>query len=266
MFSPLQLQSLVRLRPNKFGINEPAELDAERWDALLKFGGFPDPFLKSNQAFYNRWSKDRDAQLFEEDLKSAEKAKDNAAIKKLAELLRFQVKHVVNYDTLADSLDYQVKDIKGFINRLENHYYCFSIQPWHKKSTKILRKNPKTYLWDWSVLSGKGARYENLVAVHLKKAIEFWNDNGGRYDLFYLTGDEGEVDFLVTKNEKPWLMAEVKSARGKTQKCIPHFINYLGDIPHVLQVVGDMPYQEIDCFEQRSGTEVSMITFLSQLV
>lgn len=264
---PITVAELVRSRPNEINISEPAELDTEKWKTLLEFGGFPDPFLHSDQAFYNRWSKDRDHLLFEVDLKSSEKAMEVETIKKLAEYLKLRVKHVTKYNTLADALNIQESDIKRFITQLESHYYCFSIQPWHKKKTGALRKNPKIYLWDWSELSDRGARYENMVAVHLKKAIDFWNDNGGKYDLFYLIGNEGEVDFLATKDNKPWLMVEVKSSRGKMYKCMDCFKNYLGGIPHVLQVIGDMSYQEIDCFEQRAEIkEVPMITFLSQLV
>jgi len=47
----------------------------------------------------------------------------------------------------------------------------------------------------------------------------------GDYDLFYLRDKEmREVDFLVTKNKKPWFLVEVKSAQ--TTKVSDHLIYF----------------------------------------
>jgi predicted AAA+ superfamily ATPase len=50
-----------------------------------------------------------------------------------------------------------------------------------------LLKEPKLYLWDWSLVDDEGHRHENLVASHLLKAVHFWTDRGfGEYGLYYL--------------------------------------------------------------------------------
>jgi hypothetical protein len=43
---------------------------------------------------------------------------------------------------------------------------------------KSLRKQPKVFLWDWSLVVDEGARRENLIASHLLKAIHGWTDIG----------------------------------------------------------------------------------------
>ena len=45
-------------------------------------------------------------------------------------------------------------------------YFCFSIRPWFRNIPKSLRKQPKIYLWDWSVIRDPGARHENFIASH----------------------------------------------------------------------------------------------------
>ncbi len=61
-----------------------------------------------------------------------------------------------------------------------------------------------------------------MTASHLLKATHWWTDLGlGKYELFYLRDKEKrEVDFLVVKNSKPWLMVEVKSSAN--QPVSPH--------------------------------------------
>ena len=58
----------------------------------------------------------------------------------------------------------------------------------------------------------EAARFENLVANHLRKACDFWTDSGeGQFELFFVRNKEKqEIDFLVTRDRQPWLPVEVK--------------------------------------------------------
>ncbi|MCZ6902368.1 MAG: DUF4143 domain-containing protein [Rickettsia endosymbiont of Ixodes persulcatus] len=50
-----------------------------------------------------------------------------------------------------------------------------------------------------------GAKFENLVASHLLKAVYFWNATGlGDFGLHYLHDKQKrEVDLVITKDNKP---------------------------------------------------------------
>ena len=61
---------------------------------------------------------------------------------------------------------------------LESLYFCFVVRPWSRNVAKSLIKEPKIYLYDWSTLGDEGFRSENLVAVHLLKAVQLWTDLG----------------------------------------------------------------------------------------
>lgn len=78
--------------------------------------------------------------------------------------------------------------------------------------------------------------------------------------------EKREVDFLVVKDLKPWLMVEVKASHNRhASPYLKYFCEQL-QVPHALQVVYDLPYQEIDCFSLSQPSRVPMRTFLSQLV
>ena len=117
------------------------------------------------------------------------------------------------------------------------------------------------------MLNDVGARYENLVASHLLKAVHFWTDTGlGEFELFFLrTKDGKEVDFLVTRDEEPWFLVEVKSAQSRLSNNLAYFQEKI-KARHAFQVVMDAPFSSIDCFQIPYPVQVPARTFLSQLV
>lgn len=58
----------------------------------------------------------------------------------------------------------------------------------------------------------EGARFENLIALHLQKWIYYQQDTQGRnLELrFFRDKYDREVDFVVTENGKPILFVEAK--------------------------------------------------------
>ena len=112
-----------------------------------------------------------------------------------------------------------------------------------------------------------GARVENFVACHLSKAVDYWNDVGlGSFKLHYVRDKEKrEVDFLVLRDRKPWMLLEVKSSSLEPlSPALTHFQNQLG-APIALQVAFDAEFVEVDCSSFTSPVIVPMQTFLSQL-
>ena len=54
----------------------------------MEFGGFPEPFLKAEQRFYNRWRKLRTEQLLREDLRDLTRIQELDQVETLAAILR----------------------------------------------------------------------------------------------------------------------------------------------------------------------------------
>lgn len=264
---PLSVAELNGRNDNNKEIITPSNVDDATWETLIQFGGFPEPFNKASKAFYNRWFNLKQEQLFREDLRDLEKVHDITRIELLSQLLIRRVSSVVKYTDLAKQVQVSEPTIRHWISVLRELYFCFQLRPWSRNISRSLLKTPKIYCWDWSAIDDTGSRYENLVGLHLHKAAAYWTDIGlGKYKLYYLRDKESrEVDFLMTKNGKPWLMVEVKASDTTMDPNLLHFYNQL-KTPHTFQVVAEMPYIDKDCFALDRPMVVPLRTFLSQLV
>lgn len=245
----------------------PSEIKEEDWLSLLKHGGFPEPYAQRADEFSLRWQKTRKDQLLREDIRDETKIQEVGLIEILAEILCLQAAQSMDYTSLSKKVGVSVDTIKRWIEVLKSFYYCFTLQPWSKNISRSLIKEPKMYLWDWSLVKDIGQRLENVTASHLLKAVHFWNDRGlGDYGLYYLrTKDKVEVDFLVVKNGQPWFLVEVKTSDKSISPSLYHFKEEL-NCPYAFQVVYEMPYVDRNCFENPGVFVVPAKTFLSQLV
>lgn len=256
--TPVLVDSLTR---------EPSPISEEDWQALLEHGGFPEPFIQRSKEFSRRLQSMRKDQLFREDIRDSTRIQELAQLELLAELIRRQAAQSMDYLSLAKKVGVSIDTVRRWLQVLQSFYYCFSIQPWSKNISRSLLKKPKIYLWDWSLIEEEGHRHENFVASHLLKAVHFWTDRGlGDFGLYYLrTKDKVEVDFLVTRDEKPWFLAEVKTKAKGLSSSLYHFQEET-NAPHAFQIVFDLPYVAKNCFEEKGPILVPAKTFLSQLV
>ncbi len=246
----------------------PQKLPDEQWDNLMRFGGFPEPFLRSSDRFYNQWKIVREQQLFHEDLRDLTRISNYSRIQTLAELLKHQAGQLSSYTSFANKVGVSIDTIKKHIDILNNFFYCFSIKPWSQNISRSLLKEPKYYLWDWSLVPDAGQRFENFVASHLLKATHFWTDQGfGQFDLYFLRDKEQrEVDFLITQNQKPWILVEAKTSENAGLSESLYYFQKLTKAEHAFQVVYHMPFIERDCFELNTPTIVPARTLLAQLI
>lgn len=239
----------------------------DEMEALLQFGGFPEPFLKQSKSFSSRWARLRKEQLFREDIRDGSRIQEIAQMEVLAELLRAQAGQLVNYSNLSNKVGASVDTIRRWCATLESFYFCYFLRPWSKNVTRSLLKEPKVFLYDWSLVEDPGARFENFVASHLLKATHFWTDSGeGDYALYFLRNKEKqEVDFAVIRDGKPWFLVEAKSSDRSLSPALESFHRQIKPA-HSFQVVQSMDFVERDCFERKEPVVVPALTLLSQLV
>ena len=221
----------------------PVIVSQEHINDLLHFGGFPEPFSKKSERFLNQWQNLRKQQLIYEDIRSLEAIQNLSQLELLSTILEHQVGQLVNYTSIATKVRVSVPTIQRWISVLEQVYYCYTVRPWSQNITRSLIKEPKIYLWDWSLNKDIGAKYKNFVANHLLKAIHFWTDTGlGIFELYFIrTKEKKEVDFLITKNNQPWILIEVKaSSKASLSKSLQDFKEQLA-CPFAFQLVFDLP-------------------------
>lgn len=264
---PLSVAEIVSPTIIPGEIRPPAPIQDDDWVALIEHGGFPEPFIQRSATFSRRLRTIRKDQLFKEDLRDGTRIQELGQLELLSEILRGQAAESMDYQSLARKVNVSIDTIRRWLEVLKSFYYCFSIQPWSKNITRSLIKEPKLYLWDWSLVDEEGHRNENLVASHLLKAVHFWNDRGmGDYGLHYLrTKDKVETDFIVTKNKNPWFLVEVKTRAQGLSPALFHFQKET-KAPHAFQLAFDLPFVNKDCFAENDPIVVPAQTFLSQLI
>lgn len=230
---------------------------------LMRFGPFPEPFLKQNTTSWRRWQIERVDRLVKEEIRDLRMIGDLSSLQILVDILPSKVASLLSLNNLREDIQVAHKTIVNYLNILELFYFHFRIYPYARKSIRSLRKMSKLYLWDWSVLDDKGAKFENLIASHLLKLTHYLqNSKGYKTQLFYLRNTEGkEVDFLLTINQKPWFAVEVKQDAEKISPALFYFGEKL-QIPFLYQVIIK---PDID-YSQKGARVISADKFLTGLV
>jgi uncharacterized protein len=224
-----------RLHPfsvSELGINQPHDLAG-----LLRFGGFPEPFLKMSPRHWRRWQKERQSRLFREDLLSLEQVREVGQLDILSDILRERVGSLLSVNSLREDLSLAFETIERYLSIFENLYYCFRIMPFGSPKIRALKKEKKLYFWDWSLCQNQGPRFENLVASHLLKYCHFVEDfEGDTMELRYLRDVQGhEVDFVVLRNKTPEFAVECKTGDKGLSQGVKYFASRT-PIPEFFQV------------------------------
>ncbi len=244
----------------------PVEISDQAFETLLLHGGFPEPYQKANRRFSLRWQRQRSSLIFREDLRDISRVYELGQVETLATLLKHQVGELCNYSSLAKKVRASADSIRRWVGLLGSLYFCFLLRPWSTNVPRSLLKEPKVFLWDWAFCADTGARNENFIACHLLKAVHCWQDAGlGEFDLHYLRNkDQREVDFVVSRDGRPWFLVEVKTSAGRVSPHLRYFQERIA-ATHAFQVVINMEYVAANCFDRVDPLQVPARTLLSQL-
>ncbi len=179
---------------------------------LWNFSGFPETYIKKRPQEHILWRRQRIEKIIREDLRDLSRLPELSQIEMLASLLPDKVGSPLSIESLREDLETSHPTVKRWMNYLESLYYTFSIKPFSQSITRSIKKEPKIYLFDWTEIENPESRFENIIACHLLKSCHYWSDVGyGDFDLCYLRNKQKkEVDFLITKNSRPWLSIECK--------------------------------------------------------
>jgi hypothetical protein len=264
---PFSVAELIRQTPPVDPIQLPGMIKDGEFKALWEYGGFPEPFIKRERSFSLRWRSLRRHQLLREEVRDTTRIQELAQLEHLEMLLAERSGQQLTYGNLASEIGVTLVTARKWVETLAGLYHGFLLRPWYQNVARSLRKEPKWYLRDWSGVEDPGARTETFIACHLLKAVEGWTDMGlGVFELRYLRDkDKREVDFVVIRDRKPWLLVEAKKSDQGLNPALGYFQKRI-KAEHAFQVVLDLPYAEIDCFEYHDPTVVPALTFLSQLI
>ena len=204
------------------------------WKRLAKVSGFPEPYLADRITTYRRWSNTYSRQLIREDIRDLTGVKSIKDMETLYYLLPSRTGSILSIPSLSRDLKVSYNSVQNWLSSFERFFLVFSISPWTKKISRAIQKERKVYLWDFPRIEEPAARFENMVAMELWRAVTAWNDMGyGRFELHFIKNKEQqEVDFVIANEHRPILLIEAKLADMQPSAALKKFQRVLG-IPAV---------------------------------
>jgi len=204
------------------------------WNKLSQCTGFPDPYLDGTGEFYRIWSNTYRKQLLREDIRDLASLRSIEDVEILFSLLSSKIGSPLSMASLARDIQVSFDSVRNWIEIFENFFMVFRIAPWTRKIARAITKEKKLYLFDYAGIDSPAAKFENMVALELFRAVANWNDLGlGNFSLHYLRNrDREEVDFLMSNNHHPLLLIETKLSDDDASKSLIKFQNIL-NIPAV---------------------------------
>lgn len=222
-------------------LHDPPAAAAGAGDAcrgLLRFSGFPEPFLKADVRFYNAWFQERKSLLVREDIRDAGAIREISLMEVLSHLIPDRVGAPLSINALREDVGVAFETARDWLLLLEQFFYLFRITPFTGSVARALRKEAKVYLYDWVEVPQEGFRFENLVALHLHKAVSTWRAMGeGDIALHYVRDKEKrEADFLLTEKNRPICLIECKLSDTALSPALSHYQDRLR-VPVAVQLV-----------------------------
>jgi len=160
-------------------------------------------------------------------------------VETLYHLLPSKVGSPLSVPSLAQDLKVAYNTVQSWLALFERFFLTFSLPTWTSRVARAIHKERKVYLLDMPRIDDPAARFENLVALELWRAVGGWNAMGrGDFSLHFVRNKEKqEVDFLIVEGRKPLLLVETKLADDQPSKSLVAIQRQLG-VPAV-QLVRD---------------------------
>lgn len=212
---------------------------------LLQFGGFPEPFYAQSEREHRRWSNARRQLLIREELREISQVELLGLVEQLMLILPHRIGSLFSFLSLSEDIRVSPLTIKNWMRIFQQLFIVFQVTPYTKRITRAIQKQPKFYFYDWSQIPDEGSRFENFVASHLWKAVQVWTDLGyANLSLHTIRDrDRREVDFLITRDQKPWFLVEAKLSETRPSVYLDYFSRRL-QIPGIQLVLKENVHQQ----------------------
>lgn len=133
---PISIGELLRTSVGTSLTADPERINDESYAALLRFGGYPDPFLRGETRFYNRWRRLRSELLFREDLRDLTRIQEAGHVEVLGDLLASHLLKAVHWWTdiglgqydLYYLRDKQKRDVDFLVVRDGNPWFLVEVK------------------------------------------------------------------------------------------------------------------------------------------
>lgn len=210
---------------------------ADLLDGLLELGGFPEPFLSGSARQAARWRLGYAARLVQEEVRSLEQIRELERVELLYERLGAVAGGILSINSLREDLEVAFETVRSWLSILEKLDAIFRISPYGPPRIKAVKKEQKLYFWDWPRAESEAARFENLLALHLVRLVDWARDvEGEKLELRYFRSRMGhEVDFVLLRRGKPWLIIEAKLSEQPLDSGVRYLLERV-PVPFAFQV------------------------------
>ena len=206
----------IELAP--FSFNEIA--DQYNLEKHHFYGGFPPAYLSADNDTAKIWIDNFIKTYIERDLPMLGMKANTLTVRRLWQMLAWQTGNLVNYNTLANSLNISNKTVVNYIDFLENSYIVYRLQPYFYNIKKRLVKTPKIFISDTGLLHRllQITDYEQLLGnqiignsweTYIVNQIKIQKTDDLEM-FFYRTHAGAELDLLLVKGLKPVIGIEIK--------------------------------------------------------
>lgn len=198
---------------------DPLQVSLEReeelrgtWERLETLSGFPEPHLSGREVSWRRWSTGYSQRLLREDIRDLVDVRSVTDMEILYHLLPSRVGSPLSIPSLSADLKVAYNTVRNWLTIFERFFLTFSLSTWTERIARAIHKERKLYLFDTPRIKDPAARFENVVALELARAVSCWNAMGeGTFSLHFVRNKEKqEVDFLITDDREPFLLVEAK--------------------------------------------------------
>ncbi|MEK6704308.1 MAG: ATP-binding protein [Bdellovibrionota bacterium] len=212
------------------GILGVDELDEDlilQWELL---GGFPEPFLAGKEALARSWWRNYRIRVTEEDMRDLTRLESVDLMRQILDLLPGKVSSPLSLQSIREDVETSFATVKRYILSLNQLFMTFEVPPYAKKIHRAVKKERKLYFFHHPAVLDAGARFENMVAILLKRWISEQNEKAqGEFGLHYLRDqDRREVDFMLSLDGKPVLLIEVKRSDIQLSSSLRFYAEKLG--------------------------------------
>jgi predicted AAA+ superfamily ATPase len=199
---------------------------AREIEDLLRLGGFPEPLLSGSDRTAARWRLAYGARLVQEEVASLEQVRELERIELLFDRLGDVAGGILSINSLREDLEVAFETARNWIAILERLDAVFRLSPYGGPRIKAVKKEQKLYFWDWARCLSEGARFENMLALHLLRAVHWAADiEGEKLQLRYFRHRAGqEVDFVVLRGRRPWLAVEASLSDSELAAGLRYFV------------------------------------------
>jgi len=216
-------------------------------DDLWVKGGFPEPFLITDQELLQEWYQSFIRTYIERDLPLLGLRADPLLLNRLLNMLAHSQGTLLNQANLSKSLGITSPTVNRYIGFFENAFILRLLPPWYSNIKKRLVKSPKAYLRDSGILHHLlgiqnyngllghpilGYSWEGFVVEQIINSI-----NPGTFISFYRTAEGAECDLILSNGLEILACIEIKfSDAPKTTKSFTTAVRDLQSVTNFIVV------------------------------